>query len=167
MLPEFRSIQLSTPAQKSSSPSMSFRRLLLISLFAAGSVFAAPDYGRMNKALDDFFAELQTLKTDIPLVFDAAGAARTLDSFTAVTNAFSTSLEDYIKKNPELARAPQPPPELLAVLKRFAESGTRYPDTGANLRRMIAPFAADPAVQAAGEKFQQAMARLNKLGGTH
>ena len=90
-----------------------------------------------------------------------------MDSFAEVTNAFAAALEDYVRTNPELARAPQPPPEMAEVLKKFAASKDTYPTLGADLGRTIRPYADDPGVHAAIDKFQQAMARVNKLGGAH
>jgi hypothetical protein len=144
---------------------MNVTKLLVIGLFVAGSAVAAPDYGPINKALNDFLAVMDNLTTEIPKIHDAAGAAKAVDSFTDVTNAFAASLEDYAVKNPELAQAPQPPPEIGDVMKRFAKSKDLYPTLGADLGRSVRPFADDPMVRMAIERFQQALTRMNKLGG--
>jgi hypothetical protein len=144
---------------------MSVRKFILVSLFLAGSAFAAPDYRPIYKALIDFFAVMDSLKTEMPKIHDAAGAAKAVNSFAEVTNAFAASLEDYTRKYPELAQAPQPPPEIEDVMKKFAKSRDLYPTLGADLGRSVKPYADDPAVRAAIDKFQQALARVNKLSG--
>jgi hypothetical protein len=109
---------------------------------------------------------MENLRNELPKIHDAAGAAKAVDSFTDVTNAFAASLEEYVQKNPELARAPQPPPEMADVMKKFAASKDLYPTLGADLGRTVRPFADEPKVRVAIERFQQALARVNKLGGS-
>jgi len=146
---------------------MSVRKFVLASLFVAGSAFAAPDFRPIYKALIDFFTEMDDLKTEMPKIHDAAGAAKAVDSFAVVTNAFAASLEDYVRKYPELAQAPEAPPEIEDVMKKFAKSKDLYPTLGADLGRSVKPFADDPAVRAAIDRFQQALARVNRLSGMH
>jgi len=144
---------------------MSVRKFILVSLCLAGSAFAAPDYRPIYKALIDFFAVMDGLKTEMPNIHDSAAAAKAVNSFAEVTNAFAASLEDYTRKYPELAQAPQAPPEIEDVMKKFAKSRDLYPTLGADLGRSVKPYADDPAVRAAIDKFQQALARVNKLSG--
>jgi hypothetical protein len=146
---------------------MCVRKFVLISLFVAGSAFAAPDYHPVYKALFDFFNVMDNLTVEIPKIHDAAGASKAVNSFAGVTNAFAASLEDYVRKYPELAGAPEAPPEIEDVMKKFAKSKDLYPTIGADLGRSIRPYADDPAVRAAIERFQQALARVNKLSGVH
>ena len=146
---------------------MCVRKFFLISLFLAGSAFAAPDYRPIYKALTDFFAVMDNLTSELPKIHDPADAAKAVNSFADVTNAFAASLEDYVKKNPELARKSEPPPEIADVMKKFAKSKDIYPTFGADLGRTVKPFADDPAVRAAIDRFQEAIARVNRLGGGH
>ena len=146
---------------------MRVRIFVLISLFLAGSACAAPDYRPIYKALIDFFAMMDNLKTDIPKIHDAAGAAKAVYSFAEVTDAFAESIEDYVRKNPELAAAAEPPPEIDDVMTKFAKSKDLYPTLGADLGRSVKPFAEDPVVRAAIDKFQQALARVDKLAASH
>jgi hypothetical protein len=144
---------------------MSVKNIILVGLLLAGSAFAAPDYRPIYKALIDFFAVMDNLKTEMPNIHDAAAAAKAVNSFAEVTNTFAASLEDYTRKYPELARAPEAPPEIDDVMKKFAKSKDLYPTLGADLGRSVKPYADDPAVRAAIDRFQQALARINKLSG--
>jgi hypothetical protein len=143
---------------------MRVTKLLLFSLFVAGSAFAAPDYRPIYKALTDFFAVMDNLKTELPKIQDAGEAVKAVDSFTDATNAFAASLEDYIEKNPDLVRNPEPPPEIADVMKKFAKAKDLYPTLGADLGRAVKPFAKEPSVRAAIVRFQDALSRMNRLG---
>jgi hypothetical protein len=146
---------------------MRVRNLVLVIVFLAGSAFAAPDYRPIYKALVGFFEMMDNLTAEIPKIHDAAGAARAVDSFATATDAFADSLEDYARKNPELARSADAPEEIQDVMKKFAKSKDLYPKLGVDLGHSVKPFADDPAVRTAVGRFQLALARVNKLSGEH
>jgi len=144
---------------------MCARKILLISLLVASSAFATPDYHPIYKALIDFFSVMDNLTMEIPKIHDAAGAVKAVDSFAMVANAFADSLEDYARKNPELARASEAPPEIEDDMRKFGKAKDLYPKIGVDLGRSIKPYADDPAVRAAIERFRQALAPMNRLTG--
>ena len=146
---------------------MTVRNLVLVILLFAGSAFAEPDYRPIYKALVGFFEMMDNLTAEIPRIHDAPGAAKAVDAFAAATGAFADSLEDYVRKNPELARSGDGPVEIQDVMKKFAKSKDLYPTLGVDLGRSVKPFADDPAVRAAAGRFGQALARVNKLSEAH
>ncbi len=144
---------------------MSVRKFLLISLILAGPAFADPDYAPINKALTDFLNVVEKLRDEIPKIHDAAAAAKALDSLAAVANAFSASMEECFRKYPELKTAPEPPPELAAVLKRFASMKEVDPTLGPDLGQMIKPYTNDPTVREAFYRLGGALQRVERLRG--
>lgn len=146
---------------------MSIKKLLLVSLVlsVSASAFAAPDFAPLKKATGDFIAVVEGLSTEIPKIHDAAGAAKLMDSCATATNGIAEALEDLVRKNPDLARASEPPPEFLEMMQSFAASNLKFQAIGVDLGRVCKQYADDPAMRAAVDKFQQAMLRMQKLGG--
>jgi hypothetical protein len=113
-------------------------------------------YADVQKVLDKYIGANETFATALDGAKSADEVVAALNALTETTKAVAPELKAFETKYPELKTPDNPPAELKPLMDRMMAAAGKM--VGAMAK--IAPFAADPKVQEAQTKFQDAMALM-------